>query len=358
MKGRHSINTDKRPVKYKMVNIVCLCALLIINIVLVLSSGTRSSFSRSFSEGLQVNAGTGKDIISNFDIQPSSGKAMGIMSVSEQEYMVLDPEYIEMEKADGLDYNPVVYFTVEGEAADYVRHINPVVMDSKTKQVPVEAKFDLQSYIQLVNGKDKVDGTIIIRCFLGGFVNETKEIEFTRDYLIKQYCRELGISEGKEDTLPAVITLLAGQKPWEPVVVEPSGNVQMSNEQKIIIDMIVPGLVGGLANQISERDTKISDLTAKVDELNKLISDLQSQTENLNPEIEELKTQTAGSETPTGETEPGIDAPVNETSNSGGQTSGQQESVNSPGVQDSDEGSQTLQPAQGQEQQSDITTVR
>lgn len=293
MKGKHDQKMNRIPLNFKRIWIMCLFLLLAINMALALSSGSMSSFSRSFSGELQLNAGTGEDIISGFSILSGDNN---ILSALEQENKISNPVSIEIEKADGLTYYPVVYFTVEGEAADYVRHINPLVMDSKTKQAPVEVNFNLQKYIQLVNGKSVVGGTINIRCLNGGFVNETKEIEFTRTFLVNQYCRELGISEDKADTLPDVLVLLAGQKSWSQAVVDSSGNLQMTDEQRTIVDEVAPGLIAGSSGQIADSDKLISELTAKVDELNGQIKDLNDNIERLDglisardSEIAELK---------------------------------------------------------------------
>ncbi len=94
---------------------------------------------------------------------------------------------IKLIKAEGLNYDPVIYFSVEGEAAEYVMHIDPVLLDEREKTIPIKINSNIKQHIGLMhNNNGNIKGKIGIK-HLNEFVNESVEISFTPQYLKTKY---------------------------------------------------------------------------------------------------------------------------------------------------------------------------
>lgn len=126
----------------------------------------------------------------NFD------KDIAVSSASEQDIIKdiiineVNPEYIEINKAEYLDQNPVIYFGIEGEIKNYITHINPVKLETEETMVPINFCFGPDQIINLVEGNIVFTGTIKIK-YLNEYVDISKNVCFTSDFLISKLYQQI-----------------------------------------------------------------------------------------------------------------------------------------------------------------------
>ncbi len=304
-------------------------------------SGTYSYFSSSADRDVYVKAASTEDIIQEIHVEE------------------VNPLYICLTKSDKLEMNPVIYFSIEGEAADYLLHINSVVLDAAEKRVPIDANINLVQYMKLAFRTSPIEGKIKIK-YLNEYIDETKEFKLTSRYLrtrfienikrkdvlsldnkLDQYKKindydikdELSFNDSgygekaSNRDLTEIIAYTARYGTWNEVNIYNPSNLssaeetkdkksmvpksEFSEEQKTIIDIIAPGLRGYIDALVSHTQGLINQndiLDKELSEKEKIIKDKDMEIEKLKKEIDEYKSIQVPP--PTVETHPNTDAAV------------------------------------------------
>ncbi len=256
----------------------------------------------------------GVDTVSFFTSGTSGNVEMSTAPVDEiiktMEISKQNPNGIKLVKADSFPSNPVIFFSIEGDAAKYVSNINPVRLDKSEAVVPIDLNISLPNCINNIldhssnKNDDPIKGKIRIK-FLNEYINEPVEFEFTREYLLEQYFKGLKEDdknkkifaamdkEQKKETtsyLAGIIEYAAIFGTWndekspkdeglkdERSVDAAYEKLHMTEEQTSIVDILVPnlkahldrlyGIIDDLMDEISAKDEKIDGLNKKVEEL-------------------------------------------------------------------------------------------
>jgi hypothetical protein len=271
---------------------MALAAGLLICSIALLGVDTVSFFTSGTSENVEVSTAPVDEIIKTIEISRQN------------------PNSIKLVKADSFPANPVIFFSIEGDAAKYISNINPVRLDKNEAVVPIDLNINLPNCINnildysLDKKDDLIKGKIRIK-FLNEYINEPAEFEFTREYLLEQYFKGLkeddknkkifaGMDKeqkrGTTSYLAGIIEYAAGFGAWDDDKSqkddEPKDEksadasyekLHMTEEQTSIVDIILPnlkahlnrlyGMIDDLIDEISAKDEKIEGLNKKVEEL-------------------------------------------------------------------------------------------
>ncbi len=183
---------------------------VIVGFAFLVNIDTHSWFTNEAMQEIKVTAATTEDIIKNIDIEKdNNGNAIAIKLI----------------KAEGLNYDPIIYFSVEGEAANYILHINPVKLtDSEEYIIPIEPNINTIQYTKLLLPWHKnIEGTIKIK-YLNEFIDEGKEISFTPKYLREKFWEIIDREKVKSEKISdpealneatELITLVTDSFEWE-----------------------------------------------------------------------------------------------------------------------------------------------
>lgn len=208
---------------------------------------------------------------------------------------VINPKSIKIYAGSNLKTStPVVYFDIEGDIKNYIQPVSPVFYEKNgNNEADININLD---YLKLVKDSDNVTGTITIG-YLNSYKYEKIPIEFTRQYLLYEFGRELftnlNIKSTSNDTIDSYL--------------------KINDNQKQMIDMISPELtqeIETLINSHNDLTTKFDDLSAAKTNLekelaaakkdnDKKIEELNTQIGQLNSEIEKLKPGMTTSDTAT-----------------------------------------------------------
>ena len=227
---------------------------------------------------------------------------------------------IKIKKTKDLGYDPIVYFSVEGEAASYILHIQPVklVDDSQYYNVPINVNVNLYQVIDLLKNykQDCVPGKIRLK-YLNEFIDEEAELKLSKSYLISKYLEEAGLLNSSSINLDNpdiiiknILIQSASQVPWEQVNTENDKNINkgitssnesynnpinplsLTEEQRRMIDAVTPGMfshINILNNTINNYASLLNDKTKEIKELNDSIAEKNNQIELYESEIKKLQ---------------------------------------------------------------------
>lgn len=140
---------------------------IIVSMTFSYDTGTYSIFSSSTGSELRVKAAETKDIIRSFTTNHAE-----------------NPTKLQISRAEDIPYDPVIYFDIEGEAANYILHVNSIKLKKNgVYEIPIEPDVNYNQYFSLYNKPyEKVEGTVRIK-FLNEFINEEVKITFDKCYL-------------------------------------------------------------------------------------------------------------------------------------------------------------------------------
>ncbi|MDN5303118.1 MAG: hypothetical protein PWQ60_2632, partial [Thermoanaerobacteraceae bacterium] len=143
----------------------------LVSMALLADTDTLAWFSSRVVSNLQVQAASAEDIIKDFytlsDVSKNSGE---------------NPDKIIVKKAGGLTYDPVVYFSVDGDISRYIMHINPVKLTQDEMQIPIRIKVNYRDLDDILS-KSSITGKITLK-YLNEFIIDSFQITFTRGYLL------------------------------------------------------------------------------------------------------------------------------------------------------------------------------
>lgn len=259
--------------------LVKVCAILIsgllISTAMLLNVGTYSWFTDAETLGMRISAVSTTGVI----------KALKVDNVN--------PTEIRLYKSDNLESSPVIYFSVEGDAANYIQNINPVkLISGEEYSAAIKVNVGLENFLKLLKNTGNVRGVIKIK-YLNEFIDEGRDISFTREFLIEKFLNEIGIEKPivpgdvSDKTVNSYLTdtiiYIAHYGKWNSVQVPTAGVNSLQEpdflpEQDKILESIAPGLksyITGLENQISSRDKELAKRDKQIEELKTKITVLE-----------------------------------------------------------------------------------
>ena len=282
-----------------------------------------------FAIGLLVNINTSAWFSSSAAANAQLGTATTDTIIEKLEIDEVDPKSIKIKKAKEFTSNPIIYFSVNGEAANYVLHINPIILDSHEEQeILIEPNLNLIQYLKLLfSFPDRVvEGKIRIK-YLNEFIDEERQFKFTRGYLLSRFDVDIdrnkkqnslnlisaengiinleeALNEEANQEIFELVKYVAAQRKWEEAqwfyettvgLDEEDTLIKellLTEEQKVLIDLIAPKLremVASLINQLNEKIALIAEQVAEIKALNEANLQLQDEKTKLEEEKQKLE---------------------------------------------------------------------
>lgn len=253
---------------------------VIIALIFTLAPDSYSSFRNLFKspEG-NVKAASTEDILEVFEIDYNGKQPI-----------------IRLKKAEGLDYSPIIFFSVSGDIEEYILHIEPIQLVGDTVyEIPIVPNVNLPQSLNLSlpwNIINDTSGKIRIK-HLNAFLDEELEFKMANSYLYQFYWsnnvnkNELSsVYDDEEeknaitDYLMEVIFYLGDYIKWEEVGWEsyvgencnsnqyfiPLGNVEMNSYQTRIVNQVAPNLLEYTDKIYSEMETMVYELNRILEE--------------------------------------------------------------------------------------------
>jgi len=275
---------------------------ILVSAALLINLDTFSWFSSNVTSQISVTAATTEDIIKDIEIVKENKSAKAI----------------KFKKTEGLSYNPVIFFSIDGEASDYILHINSVELDEQGEYiVPIEPNINTSQYLKLFLvpiwrwSDNPIEGTIQVK-HLNNFISEEYKIELSRKYLSERFWEEIkrqdvdfknveNIDEVRREVTD-IITYIAKHVSWEDEKLREDGKYRMNAmtaansmitpisrlfltpEQNEIIDVIAPKLrphLDGLYAIIEELSYQLNEKLAEIEQLNLQLQDQNAQIQTL-----------------------------------------------------------------------------
>ena len=290
---------------------------IMISMVMLTNMDTYSWFTSAAQGSVAVSAASTADILEKYEVEiDKKGNAVSI----------------KLQKNECCIQNPMIYFSVQGEAAKYILGINPVRLETNEEYIiPIKISPNAASYINLAKTeKQNISGIIKIK-YLNEFINEEKEIQLTKEYVLTNYYadiyidsmeRQAGInkmqmqtieSEEYKDYMDELIIYAASHRSWDDVkwiyenslaleeeefISNPISKAALADDQSSIIDVVAPKLreyidklysiVEDLVKLLNEKLIEIKDLTMKILVLEEQNTWLEKEKKELITQNEEL----------------------------------------------------------------------
>lgn len=183
---RALINRKRKQKKRKIIMFLMSTAIVITTCTF--NRGTYASFSDKTSSNVVVTSSKTEDLIKKIDFE-CYNDGCNIFGSGLQGDVYGNPINIKLQKVDNLSFDPIIYFSVEGDASSYILNINPVKLEAgKEISIPIRLKLtdcDLHRLLA-VNDKYPLKGKIVVK-YLNEYINVEKKIEFSKEYLIYKY---------------------------------------------------------------------------------------------------------------------------------------------------------------------------
>ncbi|EOD01698.1 coiled-coil domain-containing protein [Caldisalinibacter kiritimatiensis] len=286
---------------------------VIVSVVLLNNMDSYSWFSDRVTKEFKVTAATTEDIIDKIQINSKN------------------PDKIILKKNDNLTTYPIIYFQLEGDVKDYILHINPVKLEENEYTAPIDVDVNLYQFIKLaLSKKNSIKGKIKFK-YLNEFIDEEREIEFSKAYLMDKFMAKIDKEEAQRKNrsndesirkdFVKIIKYVAQQIKWQEDINKDNKKQQkvslnsvkksedsdkrfdmknssmlvqndverfeLSNEQEEIINIITPKLLSHINSLYSTIEKLVSDLNdkiIKISELNCRIEEISTENEILNEE--------------------------------------------------------------------------
>jgi len=153
--------------------ICVLFAGIIVNLAILFYADTISWYNTARATGLEVNAAATENIL---------------------EYAVIlktDPHVVKIKKAANYTGDLVVCFAIEGEAAEYLAHLNPIKLDTHEElTIPLTPRVELSQFIGLLTKGNNVSGMLKIK-YLNDYIYEGYAFSFSNDFLVGSFINGL-----------------------------------------------------------------------------------------------------------------------------------------------------------------------
>lgn len=302
----------KPAIKFIVRTIAVLTIGIMVSVVFLSNVGSYSWFNNMGESSMSVTAAVTEDIIESIEIIEESWNS--------QDQIWTKP-YLKIRKNPNFEKLPILFFEVEGAAAEYILHINPVRLNTDDYYlIPIDSDINAQQYSNLgldINGN--VSGTIFIK-YLNEFINEGIELEISNRYLMHRFMEGISreevriVAEGStvkpmamnkmtlrtlkvksepepnDVTVKAIISL-AELVEWKGIdslfnngkLSEEALNtigLDLIADQEILLDIIYPGLkeyVEELKGYIRRLRTELEDKNTRLVILDEQLASLESQ---------------------------------------------------------------------------------
>lgn len=288
-----------------------LVAGIMVSVIMLGNLDTYSWFISSSEGSVSVAAAVTEDIIDTFELI-TDGKDKNTIA-------------IRIRKSEERTDNPLVYFEIEGEAVNYILHLNPLRLEERGLYViPIETDVNLNQFANLLYRSKNIEGTLRVK-YLNEFIDESYELSFSPKYLRNRLLDEI-INKGarleqeknnkmrmmsfietpeeagenlskqdSEEITIAAITSLAELLEWQRIglgmeVGEKSDEelfhigIELTSNQEFLMDIMYPGLkkyLESLQEYISVLKSKLEDKNAQMASLDEKLAALESQYEEL-----------------------------------------------------------------------------
>ena len=202
--------------------------------------------------------------------------------------IVINPNLIRIFAGNDLKTSsPVVYFDVEGDIKNYINPVNPVYYkkgeENGINKSDIDINFNLEKFISDNNNNisnKNITGTITIR-YLNSYKYEKIPVEFTRQYLLYEFGKELfgklNLIKNNGNDLKK-----ADENASKKII---GSYYKLNDRQSKMIDMISPELVReieALINSHNDLIKKYDDLLVKKTNLEKELASTKSENSLLN----------------------------------------------------------------------------
>lgn len=295
---------------------------IIVSMTFSYDTGTYSIFSSSTGSEMRVKAAETKDIIKSFTTNYAE-----------------NPTKLQISRVEDIPYDPVIYFDIEGEAANYILHVNSIKLKKNgVYEIPIDPDVNYNQYFSLYNKPyEKVEGTVRIK-FLNEFINEEVKITFDKCYLQSIFYEKIkrkAIVEPKDPVRNRVAQMdevtepegyispfgsdaasaglldlmlyTAKQRGWQEVKWDEGeeyiSKPQLDAGQTGIIGIIAPklaeymdrlyGLTETLRDKLQKKNLEADELAAKVKKLDEEKTELEKEKNQLAASVQELSSTIA-----------------------------------------------------------------
>ena len=200
--------------------------------------------------------------------------------------VIINPNLIRIFAGNDLKTSsPIVYFDVEGDIKNYIQPVNPVYYkkgeENGINKSDININFNLEKFISDNNISNKnITGTITIG-YLNSYKYEKIPVEFTRQYLLYEFGKELfgnlNLIKNNGNDLKK-----ADENASKKII---GSYYKLNDRQRKMIDMISPELVKeieALINSHNDLIKKYDDLLVEKTNLEKELASTKSENSLLN----------------------------------------------------------------------------
>ncbi|MEK5444517.1 hypothetical protein [Fredinandcohnia sp. FSL W7-1320] len=245
-----------------------LSAGILISAILQANTPTFSYFTTQYQDVINVSTASAEDLIKHVEVIKKNDSSLVVEVVRDSDY----------------GYRPDVGFSIEGDLAEYILHINPINAEKNgTYSIPLEANINAYQFLELLtmkfSGKETtVKGKLTAKNF-DGQVIATKDIELDIDYLLGRIDDEIVRNYPKLDKVddPKAIEDLAN------LIAFLAKGVNLEEESsEVIVKTLAPDLLEKLESQekqLDERNNEIVKLLKEIDKLKQEKKELQTSLE-------------------------------------------------------------------------------
>ncbi len=266
-----------------------LSAGILISAILQANTPTFSYFTTQYQDVINVSTASAEDLIKHVEVIKKKDGSLVVEVVRDSDY----------------GYRPDVGFSIEGDLAEYILHINPINAEKNgTYSIPLEANINAYQFLELLtmkfSGKEKtVKGKLTAKNF-DGQVIATKDIELDIDYLLGRIDDEIVRNYPKLDKVddPKAIEDLAN------LIAFLAKGVNLEEESsEVIVKTLAPDLLEKLESQQKQLDEENKErlkLLEEIESLKRQKTELQSSLEKVekieDEQLEESKTKDEANE--------------------------------------------------------------
>ncbi|WP_099361294.1 hypothetical protein [Fredinandcohnia onubensis] len=233
-----------------------LSAGLLISAILQANTPTFSYFTTQYQDVINVSTASAEDLIKHVEVIKKKDGSLVVEVVRDSDY----------------GYRPDVGFSIEGDLAEYILHVNPIKAEiNGTYSIPLEANVNAYQFLELLTMKfsekeTTVKGILKAKNY-DGQVIATKDIELDIEYLLSRIddkivrnnpnLEQVDDPKALED-LTNLITFLAKGVNWE------------EESSEAVVQTIAPHLLERLESQRKQLDEKNNEKVKLLEEIEAL----------------------------------------------------------------------------------------
>lgn len=151
------------------IKLVIFVVILLTVILFLTNNNSYSVYSVSTGKDFQINSASGKDLIEYIYINSEN------------------PDKMIIKKSKNAKYDPIIYFSIDGDAANYILHINPAKLNSFDKySIPIKMTITQKQAEEYFESNNAIKGTITVK-YLNEYINEKIEINYSKEYILNLF---------------------------------------------------------------------------------------------------------------------------------------------------------------------------